>query len=307
MSLSALGRRFERLLFFAAPLSFASLLTLFVVFASETQKERITARCYEQAARLLESKSAIAEALWDGFVKRKKDRVAEIDYVYGLRRLLIDTSLATECYQPLLGEVEARSKQGPASLINSLRVDSKKLLTTPIRYSGVELPEKATVGVLGTTASVELTLFSNLLQVVLAPLLLLWLGSLYNTRYRETLLIAKAKGITEAFPHLINVYPAVRYPEPRRRSLIKPHLHHLFSFLYAAVRIGLMLMFVMPAVGAYVIGVVLLHDSAYFAGLVVLAVLVGIFAFAVVLCELLPWHYGKTFPGLPLLPDGRQA
>lgn len=56
MSLSILGRRFERLLFFAAPLSLASLLTLFVVFASETQKERVTARCYEQAARLLESK-----------------------------------------------------------------------------------------------------------------------------------------------------------------------------------------------------------------------------------------------------------
>lgn len=202
---------------------------------------------------------------------------------------------------PLLEEVETRSKQGPAALIESLRGDSRKLQATPIRYYGVELPEKATIGIFGTSVSVELRLFSNLLQIVLAPLLLLWLGSLYNTRYRESLIIAKAKVITEAFPHLVNVYPAVRYPDLRRRSPIKARLHHLFAFLYAAIRISLMLMFVGPAVAAA--GIVLLHESQYFPGLLLLASLVGIFALVVILCELLPWHYTKTFPGPPLFSD----
>lgn len=301
MSLSSLGRRYERLLFFAAPLSLASVLTLFVVFATEGQQERSTARCYESAVRFLESKADATEAAWKEFLAGKKSARAQIDYAFKMRRLLIDTSLGADCYQPLLAEVEQRAKDGPSGLISSLRSDAKRLNATPIRYLGVEIPEKATVGFMGTSISIELTLFAGLLQIVLAPLMLLWLGSLYNTRYRETLLIEKAKLVTEVFPHLINVYPAIRYPEPRRRSYVQAYLRYIFAFLYALTRLGLLAMVIGPAVAAYLTSIVLLSSSDYFVLLASLAILVGIFAFVLLLCELLPWHFNKTFPGPPLI------
>lgn len=301
MSLSSLGRRYERLLFFAAPLSLGSVLTLFVVLATEGQQERSTARCYESALRLLESKADANENAWKEFVNAKKSGLARINYVHKLQMLLIDTSLGAACYRPLIEQVEQRAKDGPSGLVESLRSDAKRLSATPIRYSGVEIPEKATVGLLGTSISIELTLFSSLLQVVLAPLMLLWLGSLYNTRYRESLLIEKAKSVTEVFPHLINVYPVVRYPEPRRRSYVQAYLRYVFAFVYAFMRLGLLAMFIGPAVAAYVASVILLGRSDYFLLLASLAVLVSIFAFALLLCEFFPWHYNKTFPGLPLI------
>lgn len=300
MSLSNLGRRYERLLFFAAPLALASILTLFVVFASNTQGERSTARCYEVAASMVEVKKDQADNAWNTYIEKKRSNLAKIDYVHTLRRLLIDTRIGSTCWDIVLDEVERRSSNGIDAFVSSLRDDSKHLLSTPVRYPGVELPEKATIGLLGTNVSINLQLFISMLQIVLAPLLLLWLGSLYNTRYRETLLIGRAKLVTEVFPHLINVYPAVRYPEPRRRSYIQPYLADLFATMYAIMRICLLAVFVGPIVVAYIASVVLADAAPYALLLYALATVVAIFSLALFLCEFFPWHFEKTFPGPPL-------
>ena len=168
MSLSNLGRRYERLLFFAAPLALASILTLFVVFASNTQIERSTARCYESAALLIETKKDEADEAWNNYTKSRRTPAAKIEYVFRLRKLLIDTRLGSSCWTIVLDEVERRSQSGIAGLVNGLRADSKRLFATPVRYPGVELPEKATVSLLGTKASIDLQLFVSMLQVVLA-------------------------------------------------------------------------------------------------------------------------------------------
>jgi hypothetical protein len=301
MSLSNLGRRYERLLFFAAPLALASILTLFVVFASNTQIERSTARCYESAASLIETKKDEAEDAWRDYTKSRRSTEAKIDYVFKVRKLLIDTRIGSACWTMVLEEVERRSLGGIDGLVNGLRADSKRLFATPVRYPGVELPDKATVSLLGTKASIDLQLFVSMLQVVLAPLLLLWLGSLYNTRYRETLLIGRAKVVTEVFPHLINVYPAVRYPEPRRRSYFKPYLAQLFAVMYTLMRVALLLMFIGPIVAAYIASVLLADAGPYTSLLYILGGVVGIFSLALLLCEVLPWHVSKTFPGPPLV------
>lgn len=297
MSLPSFGRRYERLLFFAAPLALASILTLFVVFASNTQVERSTARCYEAAASMIDTKKDQADEAWNTYVKGKRSSLAKIDYEYSLRRLLIDTRLGSSCWNVVLPEVERRSSNGIEAFVSGLRADSKRLLATPVRYPGVELPEKATLSLLGTKALIDLQLFISILQIVLAPLLWLWLGSLYNTRYRETLLIGRANLVTEVFPHLINVYPAVRYPDPRRRSYVKPYLSHLFAAMYAITRIILLSVFVGPIVAAYIASVVLAEAGPYAFLLYVLAVGVAVFSLALLLCELLPWHVRKTFPG----------
>jgi hypothetical protein len=298
MSLSTLGRRYERLLFFAGPLSLGAFLTLFVVFATATQYERSTARCYESAARLLEGKGDQAEAIWKEFrASKKSSGMADIDYTFRMRKLVIDTALEPSCYGMLVEEVESRAKNGPNALIDGLHKDARRLASTPIKYPGVEIPERATIGLMGTSISIELVLFSALLQILLGPLLLLWLGSLYTTRYRETLLIEKAKSVTDVFPHLVNIYPVGRYPAARRRSYMLAYLPHVFAFAYGMVRIGLLTMFIGPAVGAYIAGVFLVETSAYSLVMVVLAVMVAIFAAVLVIGELLPWHYNRTFPG----------
>jgi hypothetical protein len=303
MSLSSLGRRYERLLFFAAPLALASIVTLFVVFASNTQVERSTARCYESAASLVEAKRSEADEAWDDYTKLKRTTEARFDYLFKMRRLLIDARLGQPCWNLALEEVERRAQDGVDAFVKSLRSESKRLLATPVRYSGVELPDKATLSLLGTKVSIDLQLFVSLLQVVLAPLLMLWLGSLYNTRYRETLLIGQAKSVTEIFPHLINVYPAVRYPEPRRRSHVKPYLARLFAFMYTLTRMSLLAMLVGPIVAAYIASVILADVGTYTPLLQILAGVVATFSLALLLCELFPWHVGKTFPGPPLLPS----
>lgn len=301
MTLSILGRRYERLLLFAAPLSFATLLILFVVFATETQKERSTARCYESAASLLEAKYELANSAWVDFVTKKKSALARIEYEFQLRKLLIDITLGSGCYTPVIEEISQRATGDLKDLISGLKIDAKRLFTTPIKYPGVEIPDKATISLMGTSISIDLTLFASLLQIILAPLILLWLGSLYNTRYRESLLIEKASSVTDIFPHLINIYPAVRYPEPRRRSFIQPYIRGCFAFIYGCIRIGLLSIFIVPVITAYLTSIILLNSSSYFALFVCLGILVTLFAASLVFCEFLPWHFKKTFPGPPLV------
>jgi hypothetical protein len=298
MSLSTLGRRFERLLFFAAPLSLGSVVTLFVVFASDTQNERRTARCYESSARLFESKADRAEVIWNEFRSSKKfAAMAKVDYVFDLRNLLLDISLESGCRRMLAEEIDKRSELGPKALIDGLHKDAEKLASTPLRYQGVDIPERATIALMGTSISIELVLFSTLLQVLLGPLMLLWLGSLYTTRFRETVLIEKAKAVTDLFPHLINIYPVGRIPDVRRRNRLIPYIPKIMAITYFITRVGLLTMFVGPAVGSYIAGVVIVEPSSYSWALTILATMVGIFATALVLCELLPWHFKRMFPG----------
>jgi hypothetical protein len=301
MTLTNLGRRYERLLFFAAPLALASILTLFVVLASNTQDERNIARCYHAAASLIDTKKDQADDAWDNYIKSKRSSIAKNQYDHALRMLIIDTKLGPSCWKIVLGEVERRSSNGVETFVSGLRADSKRLFALPVRYMGVELPEKATIGLLGTNVAVDLQLFISMLQVVLAPLLLLWLGSLYNTRYRETLLIGRAKLVTDVFPHLINVYPAVRYPEPRRHSYLKPKLALLFAALYTVTRISLLSVFVGPVVTTYIASVLFADAGPYSSLLYGLAAVVAVFSLVLLLCEMFPWHVIKTFPGPPLV------
>jgi len=87
MSLPTLGRRYERLLVFAAPLTLASVVTLFVVFATSNQQERSTARCYEASASLLDIKRSQIDEAWASYTRDKRTTTARIEYVRADRTL----------------------------------------------------------------------------------------------------------------------------------------------------------------------------------------------------------------------------
>lgn len=153
---------------------------------------------------------------------------------------------------------------------------------------------------LGTKIKISLESLTALLQVSLAPVLMIWLGSLYNTRYRESLLIGKANDIAAIFPHLINVYPAGDIPALRKRSRlaywIPPTL--VIRGMYSLTRVGLIAFVVAPTIGCYLASLFLLPIEGITWLSILSGSLVGLFGLSVVAVELLPWHVGKIFPGV---------
>ena len=142
---------------------------------------------------------------------------------------------------------------------------------------------------------------ARVMQVVLAPLLLLWLGSLYNTRHRESLLIGRMKDVSALYPHLINVYPVVlrgntAWDPPRKKSWSK-YVLLVFGMpaIYALIRIALLLIFVGPPVAFYWLSIFLVGETAYSPFFLGMGVVVFLFTMAVLICELLPWHVSKKF------------
>lgn len=301
MSAATLGRRYERLLFFAAPLSLLCLVLLFVAIATNSQQDRLSARCFTLAVAAIGLHKADLDKSHKGLTPRSNGLPVDLSYKLDLQKVVIDSFLGSNCYRILQEQVDRRYLQSPDTILEALRREAAKLASGPISFRGIELPEKATISFFGTEIRIELMTFVQLLQLGLAPLLLLWLGSLYATRYRETLLVGTARSLSEIFPHIANMYPAVRYPQPRKRTYVQQYLPQVFNLLYALIRIGLLLIFVAPTAVAYIAGIFLLESTELPVLFYGLATMVGIFTFVLLLAELLPWHYAKTFPGPPLV------
>ena len=114
MSATNLGRRYERLLFLAAPLSFAALLLVFVAVASTNQNERVAARCYETTANALEAKRADLEAAFDRDKPITKLDSWGITYKLAIEKVLIYNLSSTPCYEILNGQINQRYRARPA-------------------------------------------------------------------------------------------------------------------------------------------------------------------------------------------------
>jgi hypothetical protein len=105
--LSTLGRRYERLLLLSAPLSIASFLLLFVAVTSTSQKERVTARCYETLATALEGKKAALDKAWEAAKPATKSGLPSSSYVLELHYVNIRSNLGSSCYQLLHDQIES--------------------------------------------------------------------------------------------------------------------------------------------------------------------------------------------------------
>jgi len=175
-----------------------------------------------------------------------------------------------------------------------------QLRSTPLQFRGIEIPQNVDVAMLGTNVKISLESLTALLQVSLAPVLMIWLGSLYNTRYRETLLVGKANDIAAMFPHLINVYPAIDIPTPRKRSRLAYWIPpaQIVRVMYSLTRVCLIAFVISPAIGCYLASLFLLPIEGVAWLSIVSGSLVALFALSVVFVELLPWHVGKIFPGV---------
>jgi len=188
----------------------------------------------------------------------------------------------------------------PSALVKNLALRVGELKSAPLQFRGIEIPKKADVGLLGTNIKVNLDSLAAALQISLAPILMIWLGSLYNTRYRESLFIGKSNDISLMFPHLINMYPAIDLPALRKRSYLAFWMppSAVICTIYSLIRICLVAFVIGPAVTCYLVSLFLLPIEGVVWVSVVSGALVGIFAFLVLMVEILPWHAMKIFPGV---------
>lgn len=295
MSAELLGRRYERLLFMAAPLTFASILILFIAVALTTQQNRIKARCYESAAEVLSKYQDQLASIWEFERQRSRDQVWGIAYRRAASVILGGGLISRECTRLINSEVDGRFKRSPTEIIKLLKQDANELLHGPVSLYGVEIPEKATVSLLGSTIRIELETFLQSAQLVLGPVLILWLGSIYNTRYRESILISRASAISDVFPHLINIYPVGRLHQARKKSWIRYYMPYMLGVLYSTARMFLLMVFVLPPAIAYVASLIVLPPIHFAFVFYIFGFFVCVNSLAVIFIEYSPWHYKKIF------------
>lgn len=290
----ALGKRFERLLFFTAPISLAAIVVALVAFASNRQAEHVEARCLLQAEKVFSEKE---EELLDAWEAKKKQKSVYPSYQLTLSRIWIYGAFPGRCYDLIDKRIDEELHNiSPDQLPSHIRERAANLQRTPLSLYGVALPQDATVDLLVTRITLDLSTLTRVLQVVLLPVLLLWLGSLYSTRYRESLTTASAKSLAEVFPHIINLYPAFDQPSPRKRDPLVPYLKGMARFFYAWTRVGLLLIFILPPVVAYEYSLILGAMENFSFIYVIAGVVVGMFFLSNVIAEFLPTHYRKVFP-----------
>ena len=301
MTLEHLGRRYERLLFFSAPLTLVTIAVLLIVFTSTTQSERVLAKCLDVAVETLRVNDTQLNSKWDQYqAAKKKTKYVVNEYVSTLRTIWISPGIHSGCHKEIEPFLEKGADTPPSSLQASLALRASDLKNTPLQFRGIEIPQKAEVGILGTNIKINLDSLAAALQISLAPLLMIWLGSLYNTRHRESWLIGKANDISVIFPHLINIYPAINVPTLRKRSRLAFWLPPaaLISIIYSLTRLCLIAVIIGPAVASYLISLFLLSidDIAWVS--FISGGLVAMFALSVLAVELFPWHAMKIFPGI---------
>lgn len=290
-----LGQRYERLLFATAPISLAAIVVCLVAFASVNQKERVTAKCYLKAAELFESRSPSLKEEWSE--TKKKDEFWYINYRSALTSAWIDDAVIDACYDTVKQEIDASLyKKSPDEIAADLKFRAESLNKAPLTAYGIVIPKEASVNLFVTDIKIDFLLMSRILQAVLLPVLLLWLGSLYATRYRESLLISKAESMALIFPHIINMYPAFDMPSLRKHNPIAPYLKPIACLYYAILRVGLLSIFLAPPVAAYLYSLYLsgLESVSYL--YIAAGIVVFMFFLTTLLAEFLPMHYRKIFP-----------
>jgi hypothetical protein len=289
-----LGLRYERLLIFAAPLTFASLLVLFVGVASVSVKERANARCYDLAANILTDKKPNLDTEWD------KSRLSQSKYSYDLALFSAwlygspASNLNSDCFITVRDELNKLLSYPTTDIIAKFRQEAKKLNNTTLEFYNIEIPHKTTLTLLGTDIKIGLMTFIQLMQIALGPLIILWLGALYATRLRESLMIGRCSVLSEVFPHTVNIYPMEPFSQLNRSKFFLYPLK-VGSSVYAILRIMALLVFIGPAAGAYIFSLYYLHTDEYVFPLILLGSLIGVATLSNIVLEFFPWHFRKIF------------
>ena len=298
MTLHQLGLRYERLLVLSAPITLACILVVFIAVASEVVNGEKSAACYDIAASIVDKNIKNLEIEWE-----KREKVGKVEfaneYVSALATYMIK-GIGSSCdYE--VGSQDTNKAIAPTDFAIKLKLEAKNIreesAKKPVHSYGIEMPEKDNISFLGTTIIIDALTLAQVMQLILGPILVLWLGSLFNTRYRETIIIETATSISDLYPHCINLYINAKIPDLRKRSIVGYYIKLALPYIPTIFRIPLLAIFIVPPTALYCASLYYLGSDNYMALKIAAGILVVIFALANLDSEMNPWHSGKTFSG----------
>ncbi|QDH64172.1 hypothetical protein [Pseudomonas azotoformans] len=283
------GIRYERLLFWAAPITLAACAVFVSTVGYNTYEDRVAANCFDSSADVIKANLKEFSEQWNG-VRLEQEKIKyrgrlSINYDKDVTRKLI---YGTEfnCWQRLKIN-EYSFDRDPELLIKDMQSLAADLRKQPIKMYGIEIPDVAVIGLAGTKIQIAMANFIQALQVALAPMMLLWLGSLYHTRFREITAFKTHDNILGVHPHVINVFPVGYYPDLRKKSWFKSRVPYLWGAYFFSIRSSLVLCFIAPATVFYVASLFYQPIFGYWALNVFAGLGVSVYAFGVVIIEAL--------------------
>lgn len=95
----------------------------------------------------------------------------------------------------------------PKKLIEALTEQKKVLDSSPTTVWGIQTPRLLQIQYAGIDYKFPFGFVSNTLAIVLAPMIVGWLGALTFTRQRELLIITSLDDYKLVFPHILNILP----------------------------------------------------------------------------------------------------
>lgn len=300
MNSTTLGKRYERLLFLSGILSIISIAIMLIASALTTQDEKSLAKCMNIASKIILNNEITLSKEWNIYqLELKKNKYTYNSYDRKLFDLWVYPSVETNCNNSMEVYFKKYAELSPKVILEKLDIEINSLNNIPIRFKGIELNSKAKINLMWNEINVPLDTFISVIQITITPVLLLWLGSLYNTRYRETKLISKALDITNVYPHLINVYPVANIHSFSLRKWSKFAYYFppddLLRLSYAFTRCFLVSLIILPSTGSYLYSLYLLPINGNYFLSYVIGCWIAITAFGVIIIELAGWHSTKLF------------
>jgi hypothetical protein len=308
--LYTLGRRVERLLYLGVAVVAASLFSGLLSGAIEVRNRVEMKDALQAFAREIEETRSVLQSEYDDMrarsaaaSKNAARRSAAVEaltnaasgrsYEDHLRLLAtfatIDISDRRDAVVHFLTDTVS-----PALSIdeNLARISAKKNeAIEPLRVLGVEIPRNVKVSVVGQELSIPLQVLSHALAVILGPLLILWLGSLYATRIREIHLLRTCKDMTESFPHILNQFPLLTdIPWQGRFAKLLATSPRVNRYATTGVRILIVLLMSAPAIWGYVNSLREFldpHNFAEFMIVLMVIMIVGFQGLALVIAEII--------------------
>lgn len=300
MNSTTLGKRYERLLFLSGILSIISIAVMLIASALTTQDEKSLAKCMNIASKIILNNEIELSKEWDKYqFEFKKNKYAYNSYDRKLFDLWLYPGIVSNCNDSMKIYFQKYAEFSPKSIVEKFDIEINNLNNIPIRFQGIELNSKAKINLMWNEISIPLDTFISIIQIALTPVLLLWLGSLYNTRYRETKLISRALDITNVYPHLINIYPVGNIYSLSLRKWSKFAYYippaSFIQLLYGLARCFLVAIIVLPLVGSYLYSLYLIPINGNYFISYLMGAWIAITTIGVVFIELAHWHLSKIF------------
>lgn len=247
----SIGQRYEKLLFWAAPITLATVAVLLIQLGYQVSKPINEARCIVFALERFEERLPNLNRSYE--VLKRRNTATRIELYKGEFEIaLLSHPKPQGCDKYFDAYLAANIRKSPSDIFKDLAETEKRLRESPVSLFGIEIPQATQFNLAGNTLKAPVPLLALVAQIALLPIMLLWLGSLYHTRFREAVLVNRASTIAQVFPHLINLFPVGKLDSPKKREMLVAHQATIIGLFFSFLRFSLLTVFILPPTAAYV-------------------------------------------------------